>query len=65
MKQQQTAVRAALTRNEVAATLGVSLSTVDRLTRAGTLAAIRLSPRRIGYAVTELERHLHGTRAGV
>jgi excisionase family DNA binding protein len=43
----------------VAETLGVHSATVRRLIRRKQLAAVRLSPRRIGVRESELKRYLH------
>lgn len=53
-------LKLALTRQEAARALGISATTVDRLTRAGKLKPVRVTRRPL-YAVEELERFLSGS----
>ena len=50
--------RLAFSRSEIAAMLGVSLATIERMIHAGKLRAVRVGRRRILVPRTELERLL-------
>jgi hypothetical protein len=58
------AIKLALSRNEVAAALGVSPITVDRLAARGLLKPSRATRRPL-YAVWEIERFLKETTASI
>ncbi|MBL9169926.1 MAG: helix-turn-helix domain-containing protein [Verrucomicrobiales bacterium] len=53
-------LKLALTRQEAARALGISATTVDRMTRRGQLKPVRVTRRPL-YAVEELERFLSGS----
>lgn len=45
---------------QAAEAMGLSLSTLRRMTKAGELTPVQLSERRVGYRLEELERFLRG-----
>jgi prophage regulatory protein len=53
-------------RREVAARLGVSLATLDRLTARGDLPrAVQISPRRVGYFEHQIDEWLRARAEGL
>lgn len=49
---------------DAARTLGVSLSTLRRLTAAGSLPSVQISQRRLGYRPADLERLIAASVGG-
>lgn len=47
---------------EAALALGISVKTLERLTKAGQIAVVRISDRSIGYEVDELKAYLQSRR---
>jgi len=58
-------VRLALPTREAAAAIGVSVSTLERLKKAGEIAFVRSGRRLITYEIAELEAYLARSRRTV
>jgi len=58
-----TTTPALLSRQEAAQHLGVSVMTVSRTIKRGDLAAVRISPRRIGILRADLDAYIAARRS--